>query len=173
LTSDHGEGLDESDDHGHRYHGPTLYDEVVRVPLLVCGPGVVPRRVSTVVSLIDLAPTFAALAGLDQDPSFRGISLGPWLEGRDPAHPPVFFEKHKDTALPQKGMVLWPYKVIVTMAYNRVKIYDLAHDPRERVNLSKTLDRDKRAHLVGLLNHWAHEVLEVRKPRRTRTAKAE
>lgn len=172
LTSDHGEGLDEAEDHGHRYHGPNLHDEVVRVPLMVCGAGLEPRRVSTSVSLIDLAPTFLDVAGLERNPIHRGVSLSPWLHGRDPAHPPVFFEKHKDTALPQKGMVLWPYKVIVKMAYNQVQIYDLARDPRERFDLSDDLDPAARTRLVGLLNHWTNEVLETREPRRVQTAQA-
>jgi len=172
LTSDHGEGLDEAEDHGHRYHGPNLHDEVVRVPLMVCGAGVVPRRVSTSVSLIDLAPTFVDIAGLDPSPSHRGVSLDPWLRGRDPAHPPVFFEKHKDSALPQKGMVLWPHKVILKMPYNQVKIYDLVRDPRERFDLAEDLAAPLRSRLVGLLNHWANEVLEVRDPLRVQTAQA-
>jgi len=172
LTSDHGEGLDEAEDHGHRYHGPNLHDEVVRVPLMVCGAGVTPRRVATSVSLIDLAPTFLHVAGLDRSPVHRGISLDPWLHGRDPAHPPVFFEKHKDTALPQKGMVMWPYKVIVKMAYNKVQIYDLERDPRERFDLTEDLAAPTRARLVGLLNHWTNEVLETREPRRVQTAAA-
>ena len=84
----------------------------------------------------------------------------------------MFFEKHKDSALPQKGMVLWPHKVILKMAYNQVQIYDLARDPRERFDLTEVLDAPTRSRLVGLLNHWANEVLDVREPLRIRTAQA-
>ena len=170
LTSDHGEGLDEADDHGHRYHGPNLHDEVVRVPLMVCGAGVTPGRVPTSVSLIDLPPTFLEVADVSPSPEHRGVSLQPWLQGQMVPHPPVFFEKHKDIAFRQKGMVMWPYKVILKMAYNKVQIYDLARDPRERQDLQGTIDPDTRARLVGLLNHWAHDVLEVRKPEPIQTA---
>ena len=37
MTADHGEEFGE---HGGRYHGTTVYDEQVRVPLVVVGPGV-------------------------------------------------------------------------------------------------------------------------------------
>ncbi|MGB0591330.1 MAG: sulfatase-like hydrolase/transferase [Myxococcota bacterium] len=172
LTSDHGEGLDEAEDHGHRYHGPNLHDEVVRVPLMVCGAGVVPRRVSTSVSLIDLPSTFLDVAKLPIDASLRGVSLTHWLEGGNGPHPPVFFEKHKGSALPQKGMVLWPYKVIIKMAYNEVQIYNLEDDPKERTNLHTILPTKTRGRLTGLLNHWTNEVLEARIPGRTQTALA-
>jgi arylsulfatase A-like enzyme len=172
VTSDHGEGLDEATDHGQRYHGPNLHDEVVRVPLMICGAGVVPRRVTTSVSLIDLPSTFLDVAQMPPNPSLRGVSLTHWLEGGNGPHPPVFFEKHKSTALPQKGMVLWPYKVILKMAYNEVQIYDIAKDPKERTDLSEVLPAETRGRLTGLLSHWANEVLEDRPPKRVRTAQA-
>lgn len=160
LTSDHGEGLDKEDDHGKLYHGPTLYDEVMRVPLLVWAPGLEPQRIKTPVSLIDLLPTFLELAGLPEDPELRGVSLVPWLAGERPEHPPVFFEKHKSEALPQKGMVQWPFKVILVMPYNRVEIYNLEEDPRERNNLAKALPEAEREKLVGLLKYWSTHVIE-------------
>jgi len=61
VTSDHGEGLDTHKDHGHLYHGATLFDEVIRVPLLIAGPGFEAGRVQTPVSLLDLTPTFMFL----------------------------------------------------------------------------------------------------------------
>ena len=167
LTSDHGEGLDEEEDHGHRYHGAHLHDEVVRVPLLAWGAGVEPGRSATPVSLIDLAPTLNEVAGLEPDPDyFRGVSLVPWMLGQhDHPHPPVFFEKHKDTARPQKGMVLWPYKVVIKMPWYRLKIYDLEKDPRERHNLAKSMPEADRERLSGLLQHWTNNVLQPREPR--------
>jgi arylsulfatase A-like enzyme len=159
LTSDHGEGLDPGADHGHLFHGPTLYDEVIRVPLIVRGPGYAPRRVQTPVSLIDLPPTFQALLGQPPAPELRGLSLVPWLAGDDPPHPPVFFEKQKESALPQKGMVLWPYKVILVLPYNRIRIYNLAEDPAEQRELKKELPPEDVRRLVGLLKYWSNEVL--------------
>lgn len=51
FTSDHGEELF---DHGGFRHGPTLYDEVVQVPLWIRGQGIRPGTVSAPASLVDL-----------------------------------------------------------------------------------------------------------------------
>lgn len=62
LTADHGEELF---DHNHLGHGRTLYEEVIRVPLLVWFPGQQKRiDIHDVVSLMDLFPTSLELAGL-------------------------------------------------------------------------------------------------------------
>ena len=164
VSSDHGEGLREEEDHGHLFHGATLYDEVMRIPLIIASPRWPHRVVDTPVSLIDLAPTFIELAGLEPKEDARGISLKPWLEGEDREHPPLFFEKQKETALPQKGMLLWPYKVILVMPYNRIKIFNLEEDPKEQNDLAKTLPPEQRDELVGLLKYWASQVLVVKEP---------
>ncbi|HXJ37536.1 MAG TPA: sulfatase [Candidatus Eisenbacteria bacterium] len=78
LTSDHGEEFLE---HGQRFHGYQLYDETLRVPLVLRWPGHVPagRRVATPVSLVDLAPTILHLAGAPAVPGVDGTSLAPLL----------------------------------------------------------------------------------------------
>jgi arylsulfatase A-like enzyme len=64
FTSDHGEEFCE---HGGWKHGPTLFDEVLRVPLLIrprAGRPLPATRADALVSLLDLLPTIEALAGL-------------------------------------------------------------------------------------------------------------
>lgn len=60
VFADHGE---EFWDHGDFEHGHTLYDELLRVPLLVRAPGLAARRVNTPVSLLDVTPTVLDLLG--------------------------------------------------------------------------------------------------------------
>jgi arylsulfatase A-like enzyme len=72
VTSDHGEELLE---HGDLSHARTLFDEILRVPLLVRAPGMAPRVVQEPVELIDLAPTLLSLMGLPVDPRMRGADL--------------------------------------------------------------------------------------------------
>ncbi len=65
VTADHGEGLGE---HGEETHALLLYDSTLRVPLVIAGPGVPAVRapIPSGVSLIDIAPTIANLAGLPE-----------------------------------------------------------------------------------------------------------
>ena len=90
LTSDNGLHLGQL---GLLRGKGTPYDTDTHVPLLVVGPGVVPGHRDAMVSNIDWAPTFEALAGLDS-PAYRsGISMVPSFT--DPAAPLqdyVFFE---------------------------------------------------------------------------------
>ena len=81
LVSDHGEGLDAAQDHGSRYHSANLFDELLRVPLIVSGPGFPARRVQTPVSLVDFVPTILDMLAQPGDPALRGVSLLPWLRG--------------------------------------------------------------------------------------------
>ncbi len=72
FTSDHGEAFLE---HGELYHEGRVFEEQVRIPLLVHGPGIEPRTVELAASLVDLAPTLAAMARIDPNPSWLGTSL--------------------------------------------------------------------------------------------------
>ncbi len=76
VTSDHGE---EFGDHGGWEHQKTLYEEQLRVPLLVKLPGGEGRgrRVGEQVSLLDIAPTVLEHLGAPVPPSFQGRSLLP------------------------------------------------------------------------------------------------
>ncbi|MEO8502247.1 MAG: sulfatase [Vicinamibacteria bacterium] len=72
VTSDHGEEFLE---HGSWEHQKTLYEEVIRVPLMVSGPGVSPRREAQPVSLLDVAPTILDFFSIQPAPSMKGLSL--------------------------------------------------------------------------------------------------
>lgn len=91
VTADHGEGLNER---GYLGHGRTMFEEEVRVPLVISAPGRVPEglRVAQPVQLADVAPTLHELAGIAPLPGAQGLSLlgllGPrpaWTDGR-PIH---------------------------------------------------------------------------------------
>jgi arylsulfatase A-like enzyme len=90
LTSDHGEGLG---DHGEQEHGIFLYQGVARVPLVVKWPGNqrAGTRVSAAVQLIDLAPTIAAVTGVETDSAGRARPLD--LFGVDVSTVPLRLER--------------------------------------------------------------------------------
>ena len=73
VTSDHGEALGQ---HDVLTHGSFLYDEVIRVPLILSGAGAEEAKVAReTVGLIDVAPTILDLASLEPDPSLPGHDL--------------------------------------------------------------------------------------------------
>src|SRR6266542_3142884 len=77
FTSDHGEALG---DHYQTGKGPTNYDSIVRVPLIVRGPGVpAGRRVAGLVEHVDVAPTLLEAAGVESYTGMKGRSLDPLL----------------------------------------------------------------------------------------------
>jgi len=81
ITADHGEEFKE---HGRMAHGHALFNESIRVPLIVLAPGLEPKVIENNVSLIDVAPTILALAGLPAQPSFEGQSLVPMMAAHSP-----------------------------------------------------------------------------------------
>ena len=73
LTADHGEQLGE---HNLLVHSHYLFDETLRVPLLMMGPGVPEgRRRTDLASLVDIFDTICDLCGMDQPDSTDGQSL--------------------------------------------------------------------------------------------------
>jgi arylsulfatase A-like enzyme len=129
VTSDHGEEFGE---HGGSGHGYTLYDENLRVPLVLGHRSLAARRVPEQVRLLDLAPTLVELAGLSAPPSWRGQSLVPLLEGAALAPLPAFSEHaHRPLlALREAGA-----KLIVDPSGART-LFDLARDPAERADVA-------------------------------------
>ncbi|MCB2041565.1 MAG: sulfatase-like hydrolase/transferase, partial [Rhodoferax sp.] len=81
FTSDHGDWLG---DHGLILKGPMLYEGLLRVGLIVRGPGVAAGQVvDQPVSTLDLSATFLDLAGVDAQLAQHGTSLRALLAGQD------------------------------------------------------------------------------------------
>jgi arylsulfatase A-like enzyme len=72
FTSDHGEAFHE---HGRLFHGGPVHEEEIRTPLFLVGSGIAPAVVDEPASLVDLAPTLAALARIPARPEWSGRSL--------------------------------------------------------------------------------------------------
>ncbi len=77
YASDHGDMMGE---HGLWFKN-SAYEWSARVPMLISGPGITPRRYSEAVGLVDLGPTLAGLCGVEQ--------LWPERDGRDPRAAPA------------------------------------------------------------------------------------
>ncbi len=133
VLSDHGEAFEE---HGLGLHGRTVFEEEVRVPLLVRAPGIPPRRISAPVALVDVFPTLAELTGLDA-PEAQGRSLVPDLLGHEaPADRIVFLEQlpYASYRIHMVGAQENTRKVIRDLTNGATFAFDLAADPREQAS---------------------------------------
>ena len=137
VTSDHGEEFLE---HGGVLHGRTLHDEVMRVPLIVRGPGVpAGARLAGAASLVDVAPTALALLGLSPPPQLDGEDLTPHLAGGSLPERSVFAESDRKNA--QNDMLRavrrGRWKLVLDRFDGDVALYDVVDDPGERVDLAR------------------------------------
>lgn len=138
ITSDHGEAFRE---HGNIMHGHTLYEEEVHVPLIVRPPGGAGGiRVPDPVSLADLYPTAATVAGAPMPPYLHGTSL---LDGDgavlDAAGRTVITETNRFSDNPDDWHVTatrGTTKVYVHDRGARVEVFDLKDDPGEQRDLA-------------------------------------
>lgn len=136
FASDHG---DLACAHGLVFKGPAMYEELVRIPLIVRGPRVARGVVRhDLVSLVDVLPTCCDLAGLTRQPPFQGESLLPLL--RDERAVPAW----RDAVIAEyQGKQKWssPIRMIRTATHKLTlyrtgerELYDLVADPSEIVN---------------------------------------
>lgn len=157
ITSDHGEEFFEHGEIGHRR---TLYEESIRVPLIMRLPGMIPAgsEVSSPARIYDIAPTVVDLLGISGAPYFFGRSLRGVMEGAADAGEPSLHELtsipgggadryFKHTALRADGFKLitvqereWsrenPVDFAGPLISERHELYDLGSDPGERRDLS-------------------------------------
>ncbi len=128
VVGDHGDAFAQ---HGYFGHAQTLYEETVRVPLVVVHPQleVAHRRRDTLGQQIDIAPTILQLLGLDAPAEWQGRSL--------------FAADRPNRAYLFTGMIHYLFavvegdrKYIFDATTNRRECYDLRADPTEQHNLA-------------------------------------
>jgi arylsulfatase A-like enzyme len=130
VTSDHGEEFLE---HGSWEHQKTLYEEVIRVPLVVNGPRVTPRKESAQTTLLDVMPTILDWAGLPPSPDQQGRSLLTPMGEREAYGETDHTIDHTHKLFLRAGAGRW--KAVLSLAPEgaplRCEWYDLAADPGE------------------------------------------
>ncbi len=158
LHGDHGQEFFE---HGGFAHGHTLYDELISVPLIIAGPGIIDpgRSVDSPVQLLDLMPTLLELARVPIPEEARGRSLVPLLRGEELDEVPIYSELLLTTFYDREAIRYQGYKLIYGAVDEQVELYDLQTDPRETVNLAEG-DPDRAAEYLRLLEGWLAEATD-------------
>jgi arylsulfatase A-like enzyme len=173
FLSDHGEEFYE---HGGFEHGHSLYNELIRVPLMFSLPGVLPEgvRLSRQVRLLDVAPTVLDILGMESPLHFEGVSLKPLLEGtgmptvRDGCLLPhsIAYSEAIMHGPEIKSVSAYPMKLVHHMATGQEMVFDLEDDPEEMRNLvgsepdiSAGLDETLFKTLFGLSGTWYLELM--------------
>jgi arylsulfatase A-like enzyme len=130
VTADHGEEFGER---GGRGHGATVYDEQVRVPLVLHAPGLVAaRRIHVPVSLVDVAPTVLAGVGIPASPRQRGRDLGPLMHGLGVDADRVVYAESDDQALLAAGDL----RLVCPRGQDACRLFDVAADPGQKGDAS-------------------------------------
>lgn len=138
YTTDHGDWLG---DHGLILKGPMHYEGLLRVPLIVNGPGIAPGKViNEPVSTLDLGPTLYDYATTPASLNQHGSSLRPLLEQEDATRD---FARNEWELLPTRAGVALSLQTVRTRRYKMTvdqrtgdgEMYDLQEDPYELRNL--------------------------------------
>ena len=136
VSADHGEAFGE---HGFYKHAFEIWDVLTRVPLMVSGPGIKPKRINERRSHIDLAPTILDLMGVPPEKEFMGKSFVPELFGAQPDNrEPIICELTEDSHNPpRRAVILGDYKLIV-IKERKFQLFNLSKDPGEETDLAPT-----------------------------------
>ena len=142
FTSDHGNQLGAQ---RLMWKGPWMYEESIRVPLMIRGPGVGEGRIENrVVSHIDILPSLMELCGMAAPPIMDGHSFAGLLRGgKDLPHPARAFVEFNRFQLerddfgafyPIRCIVSGHHKLVINL-FDKDELYDLEQVPFEQVNL--------------------------------------
>ena len=136
ICSDHG---DEFMEHGRYSHWRQLYDELIRVPLIIRHPdGQRGLSIDIPVGLVDILPTLVDMLGLAADSSqFVGQSLWPIVRDGDISELSGFVvgdaTPDRDDTIVSIRTARW--KLIIDSTKGGAELYDLDHDPAEQTNV--------------------------------------
>lgn len=166
YISDHGDWLG---DHGLILKGPMPYEGLLRVPMIIQGPGVPAGKVvDQPVSTLDVASTLCDYAGVAPGLPQHGTSLRPLVEGqatRDYAMMEwELLPNRVGVALSLRTVRTRKAKLTMDLRSGAGEMYDLVHDPNEMENL---FDDPAHAALQAELTGYIHERPDDMVPNRT------
>ena len=141
VLSDHGEAFGVHQVAGQKmyFHGQTLYDELLRVPVIMRLPGAKPVAIDDPIMLIDLGPTVLDMLGLAIPDQMVGRSVLPRVFGEPLEKRPSYAQlmpapswNHEWTAMVTAD---GDHKLIYRMSDRSFELYNLKTDPEEKRDL--------------------------------------
>ena len=134
FTTDHGDHLGQ-----HRmYQKMEMYEQAVRIPLILRGPGIQPQTCDTPVSHLDLMPTLLESIGINFPDNLDGISLRPFLENSTPLPKRPLFSQYSGNPVVgdlRRAVITRRHKYVHDPA-DQPELYDLEVDPLEMHNIA-------------------------------------
>lgn len=144
ITSDHGEELYE---HGRIDHGHSLYDELIRVPLIIFIPNQTNKRIllPEQVRSIDIFPTVLELAAIDFEDKISGESLISLMQGdKIYREDDVFLETDYRYIVFERGVrTSNTWKLIYDLKMQSYQLFNLKDDPLEQSAVMGNVDKQK------------------------------
>ena len=129
LTGDHGQAFYE---HGFASHASAIYNEVMRVPIIIRAPEMQPGLENRPAQHVDITPSVLALLGLPPHPSFQGINL---FDSRSNPNRSIYMVAQTPDAY-QYGIIRSGFKLIYDERKGEYLLYDLASDPGETSDIA-------------------------------------
>lgn len=152
FSADHGEELW---DHEGIEHGHSLFEDQIRVPFIVRGPGIKRATVHSPVSAIDALPTIRDWMSLPGSPGAYGVSLAQALSGDgDFPERPVFVQSTSLFTQPLQTVIDGKFKAIHGTHSGLWSLFDLDADRAERSDLAGG-DSDALSRLKRLMDDWS------------------
>lgn len=173
LTADHGEAMCEHED--CFIHGGSLFDPLIRVPLLLLDPrsSNAARSIPDQVQHVDLAPTLLALAGIRSPSLGEGRSLVPLLRGQPlPPRPALSMHLERETEMQSSPWVYtllgirtphWKLIDLVSQHERLIHLFDLVNDPREQTPIFDRGHAEARKLAVSL-DAWKRRPVRPKPP---------
>lgn len=136
FTNDHGELMG---DHGLLFKGPFHYDCLIKAPMILSWPGVIPKgsRYKQITEHVDLMPTLLDFAGVRAPHGVQGMSMAPILRGDGGAGREYALTEFTcyDWGLNVKTITGRHYKLTYYAGETFGELYDRDRDPQEFTNL--------------------------------------